>query len=178
MPIREIVLPETKPETEWVRGRALQKVSPNFWHGDLQAGIAGALRAWARRGRYGRVASEWRFRVHPPGEPIRPLVPDVAYLSFEALPADAPPARVAYPLGAPTIAIEILSPRDRSDDVAEKISAYLAAGSAGVFVVDPVRRTLSIHDGSVRILTEADVVRHDALPGFALSLAELFAQGE
>jgi Uma2 family endonuclease len=60
--------------------------------------------------------------------------------------------------------------------VAEKIAVYLAAGSAGVFVVDPVRRTLSIHDGSLRILTEADVVRHDALPGFALSLAEVFGQ--
>jgi hypothetical protein len=28
MGIHEIVLPETKPETEWVLGRALQKVSP------------------------------------------------------------------------------------------------------------------------------------------------------
>ena len=26
--LREIVLPETKPETEWLRGRAVQKVSP------------------------------------------------------------------------------------------------------------------------------------------------------
>jgi hypothetical protein len=28
MELDEIVLPETKPETEWVRGRALQKLSP------------------------------------------------------------------------------------------------------------------------------------------------------
>jgi hypothetical protein len=62
--------------------------------------------------------------------------------------------------------------------VAEKISVYLAAGSSGVFVVDPVRRTLSIHEGDVRVLSEADVVRHDSLPGFSLSLAELFALGE
>jgi hypothetical protein len=33
MSLQEIVLPETKPETEWVRGRALQFVAdrPRRW---------------------------------------------------------------------------------------------------------------------------------------------------
>jgi hypothetical protein len=37
MSLHEIVLPETKPETEWVRGRALQKVSPTLRHDALPA---------------------------------------------------------------------------------------------------------------------------------------------
>jgi Uma2 family endonuclease len=35
MALHEIVLPETKPETEWVRGRPLQKVSPQRTHSRL-----------------------------------------------------------------------------------------------------------------------------------------------
>lgn len=50
----EIVLPESKPETEWTM----------------------RLDRWAA-GR-GEVAPEWRFRVAPPGGVRRPLVPDVS----------------------------------------------------------------------------------------------------
>jgi uncharacterized repeat protein (TIGR03803 family) len=38
MPLHEIVLPETKPETEWVCGRALQKVSPQRTHSLTESG--------------------------------------------------------------------------------------------------------------------------------------------
>jgi hypothetical protein len=85
MSLHEIVLPETKPETEWVRGRAVQKVSATYWHATLHGLIFAALRDWADAGRYGRVGTERRFRVAPPGEVVRPLVPDVAYLSYAAL---------------------------------------------------------------------------------------------
>ncbi|MBV9647770.1 MAG: Uma2 family endonuclease [Candidatus Eremiobacteraeota bacterium] len=80
---RDITVPITKPETEWVRGRPLQKVSPTRSHAVLQALIAAALRTWA--GTRGEVGTEWRFRVAPPGEVIRPLVPDVCYVAMERL---------------------------------------------------------------------------------------------
>jgi hypothetical protein len=76
MSLHEIVLPETEPETEWILGRAVQKVSPFRTHARLQLTLGAALLAWAE-GR-GEVGSEWRFRVAPPGEVRRPLVPDVA----------------------------------------------------------------------------------------------------
>ncbi|HEY1868265.1 MAG TPA: Uma2 family endonuclease, partial [Candidatus Cybelea sp.] len=83
MALHEIVLPETKPETEWVRGRALQKVSPQRDHSLLQLQVAMRLSLWGK-GR-GEVGTEWRFRVAPPGGVRRPLVPDVAYISNERL---------------------------------------------------------------------------------------------
>jgi len=76
MAIDEIVLPITKPETEWVRGRARQKVSPARNHGRVAAKLSALLDTWAA-GR-GEVAVEWRFRVTVPGEPRRPLVPDIS----------------------------------------------------------------------------------------------------
>ena len=61
--LHEIVLPATKPETEWVRGRALQKMSPQRDHSRLQGMLNSALMQWAE-GR-GEVGPEWRFRVAP-----------------------------------------------------------------------------------------------------------------
>ena len=49
MALQEIVLPEAKPETEWVRGRALQKVSPQRDHSLLQVALAVQLNRWAAR---------------------------------------------------------------------------------------------------------------------------------
>jgi len=83
MSIDEIVLPITEPETEWVRGRALQKMSPQRDHARVQMKLAGALDGWAR-GR-GEVGTEWRFRIALAGEPRRPLVPDIAFVASERL---------------------------------------------------------------------------------------------
>lgn len=177
MSLHEIVLPETKPETEWVRGRALQKVSPTYSHARLQSLITSAFTQWADAGDHGRVGTEWRFRVAPPGEVVRPLVPDVAFLSFSALAADTPRALVEIPLAAPTVAVEILSPDDRRPDVDDKITTYLAAGTALVMVIDPNHQTLALYDdGPVRTLVAGDVLTHRSLPGFRLDLTELFAR--
>lgn len=179
MSLHEIVLPETKPETEWVRGRALQKVSPTYDHSRLQALLAIAFTPWAEDGSHGRVGTEWRFRVAPPGAVVRPLVPDVGYLSYDALPADAPRDVVQVPLGAPTVAVEILSPDDRRADVEHKIATYLAAGTAAVIVVDPHRETFAVHDrDGVRVLRAGDTLTHPALPGFSLDVEALFARAK
>jgi Uma2 family endonuclease len=175
MSLHEIVLPETKPETEWVRGRPLAKVSPTYSHGLLQSLVVEALRNWAYQGRHGRVATEWRFRVAPPGEIVRPLVPDVAYLAFSAVAADAPAEDVEVPLGAPTVAVEILSRGDREADVADKIATYLRAGTELVLVFDARAQTLVAYDGATRIFRRDERFEHPVLPGFALDLAALFA---
>ena len=175
MSLHEIVLTETKPATEWIDGRALQKVSPTYDHARLQVLVAVALTDWAESNVRGRVGTEWRFRIAPPREIVRPLVPDVAFLSYEALPQNAPHSDVQLPRTAPTVAVEILSPDDRPRDVAHKTATYLAAGSAAVFVIDPHERTIAIHDGAFkRVLREGDTLTHAALPGFSLDIAAFF----
>jgi Uma2 family endonuclease len=175
MSLPEIVLPETKPETEWVRGRALQKVSPTYWHAVLQTLIAAALHSWAEAGGYGRVGTEWRFRVTPPEGRTRPLVPDIAYLSYETIPADATPDVFQVPLAAPTVAVEVLSPDDRPRDVADKINTYLAAGSVAVIVVDTDGETFTIHERTGKAtLRRGDTFGHPVLRGLTLDLTTLF----
>ena len=176
MSIHEIVLPDTEPETEWILGRAVQKVSPYRTHAKLQVAWGTALTAWA--GNRGEVGTEWRFRIAPPGEIRRPLVPDVAYVAKERLiglerrDLEAPPF-------APDVAVEILSPGDRAVRVEHKIGVYFAGGASLVIVVDPPDRSVRLHDPrGVRVLRGDDVIAHAALPGFALSLPELFAAAD
>jgi Uma2 family endonuclease len=174
MSIHEIVLPETKPETEWILGRAVRKVSPSWAHARLQFAFSVALAPWAE-GR-GQAATEWRFRPAPPNEIHRPLVPDISYLSNERFAeleegsdSDAPPF-------APDVAVEILSPGDSKRRVEHKIGVYLATGSSLVIVVDPRDRSVRLHDAQgVRVLRAGDVIEHPAMPGFSLPLPTLFA---
>jgi Uma2 family endonuclease len=172
MSLHEIVLPETEPQTEWILGRAVQKVSPFRTHARLQLTLGAALLAWAD-GR-GEVGSDWRFRVAPPGEVRRPLVPDLAYVSNARL-TGLSGSDLELPPFAPAVAIEVLSPDDVAQHVAHKISVYLASGSELVIVVEPHDRSVRLHDrGGVRVLHGDDVLQHPALPGFALALPGLF----
>jgi Uma2 family endonuclease len=173
MSIHEIVLPETKPETEWILGRAVRKVSPFRTHALLQGTFHTALSAWAAD--RGDVGTEWRFRPAPAGEIRRPLVPDVSYVSdarltgLEGRDLEAPPF-------SPDVAVEILSPDDRPRNVEHKIAVYLATGSVLVIVVDPRDRSVRLHDArGVRVLRGDEVIEHGAIPGFALALPSLFA---
>jgi Uma2 family endonuclease len=131
--------------------------------------------SWADQSERGRCGVEWRFRVTPPGEVTRPLVPDVSYLSYEALAADATPDEFEVPLAAPTVAFEVLSPDDKRRDVEHKTKTYLLAGTAAVVIVDPRRTRIVVHDASgTRELQPGDTFVHDAMPGFTLDVSALF----
>ena len=174
MAISEITVPETKPATEWVRGRALQKVSPQERHAHAQAFLAMSLLTWARQTRSGRVGTEWQFNVTPPGEVTRPLVPDVAFLSYERLPRqDIAAAQI--PRLAPDVAVEIISPGDLRADIDHKIEVYLAAGSRLVLLVDPKNKTFESHDpDGIRMFSAADEFTHPALPGCSIRVSSVF----
>lgn len=164
----EIVLPETKPALEWIMGRAVQKVSPRRRHSLLQGWWCERLATWAR-GR-GEAGPEWRFRITPPGEVTRPLVPDVAYLSYDRM-ADASDDELEAPLMAPNVAVEILSPDDRRAYVEHKIDLYLTTGTDAVIVVDPDVRTVVVHDlHGVHAFADGQPFQHPALPGFTFTV--------
>ena len=172
--MQEIVLPETKPALEWINGRALQKVSPQRQHAVAQLRFGSALLEWAKSRRSGVVGTEWEFRIAPPGEIRRPLVPDVAYLSYDRIPFEDEDA-VEIPRAAPNGVVEVWSPGDRKRDVDEKVRVYLAAGTDVIFLVDTDRRTVTARDRSgSTVFAEDDTICHQSLPGFEMIAARLF----
>lgn len=174
--MHEIILPETKPALEWVNGRVLQKVSPQRKHALAQAVFAAAIGAWARENGCGRFGTEWEFRLQPPGEIRRPLVPDVAYLSYARLSYESPDA-ADIPRIAPDAVVEILSPGDRKKDLEDKIRVYFACGTNVVFTVNTRDKTVTIRDADgQRVIGSDEVVSHASLPGLAMPACTLFEE--
>jgi Uma2 family endonuclease len=174
--MRSIIEPQTKPATEWIGGRAVQKVSPTGRHANAQGRIVAAFLAWADACGAGRVGTEWEFRIAPPGEVVRSLVPDVAFLSYERLGFEQDQA-AQMPSVPPNAAVEILSPNDRWRNVNEKIRVYLACGTGLVAIADPEGKTVMLHDASgVVTLKIGDTLHHPELPGFAMPVADIFAK--
>lgn len=173
-PMREIVLPDIKPALEWINGRAVQKVSPKRKHALAQTRFAAALDAWAQAMGSGMVGTEWHFHVAPLGEDRRPLVPDVAYLSYARLPYAAQ-LETEIPRMAPDVAIEILSPDDRPDDVDEKVRVYLATGAMAVVLVDTDAQSATVWEsGRTSDFDRDEIFEVAALPGFSMAMRDLF----
>ncbi len=167
-----IVIPETKPATELIDGRLVQKVSPKRRHQELEARWMFALRAWAGGG--GTALTEWRVNFRAPGRRFGSLVPDVSYVNRETLERLGDEASEEPPL-APDVAVEILSTGDRRSDLDWKIGAYLGGGTLVVFVVDPPARTVAAHArNGVVIFGPGEMVTHDSLPDFRFSIDEMF----
>jgi Uma2 family endonuclease len=176
----EIVLPETKPETEWIDGRAVQKVMPTREHGIMQLAFADALKAWARAGKRGQVATEWRFRVDASldeDDRIHPLVPDVAFMSFARL-RSLPKDKRRHPIIAPEIVVEILSPGYKPKDVETKRKEYLAWGVWLVLIVTYETRSAEAYDragGYAKIGADQNYLPI-VFPDLQLPMSELFAE--
>jgi Uma2 family endonuclease len=99
--------------------------------------------------------------------------PDVAFIAS----ADPLPYEQGYNPDPPQLAVEVISPSDRSSRLAVKVANYLAAGTV-VWVVYPQEREVHVYAPGqrTRILGEGDVIDGgDVLPGFSLPVREIFA---
>jgi Uma2 family endonuclease len=171
--IREtIVAPTTKPASEILFGRVVQKVSPTPKHALLQPRVAALLSAWC--GDEGYVGTELEFRIGPPGEAARSIVPDVCYFPL----GEGGLAAVldgSYPTVAPVLAVEVLSPGDRIKRVMHKADVLRRSGTAIVVLVEPEDRSLTVFDAATSRTLEGDATfTHPLLPGLAIPLATLF----
>ncbi len=91
--------------------------------------------------------------------------------------------RLSYPLQegyiplAPDLAVETRSPNDTKKEVADKVQDWLAAGVRMVWVIEPRKRTVTIHrlGQPPRVLGVADVLDgEDVLPGLAVPIKAVF----
>jgi Uma2 family endonuclease len=78
----------------------------------------------------------------------------------------------------PEIAAEVLSPSETPRTIHRKLKQYFAAGVKEVWLIDPEAREVEIWTGPTlpdRALTTGEALASPLLPGFALSLGDLFA---
>ena len=107
-------------------------------------------------------------------DPDAVRIADVSFVSKDRLPQGAVPE--GYFPFAPDLAVEIVSPNDRADDVHGKVREYLEAGARMVWVFWPRHRAVTLHTpGEVWELREDDEIDGgDVLPRFRVRVGELF----
>jgi Uma2 family endonuclease len=103
-------------------------------------------------------------------------IPDVCFISWDKLPERKFPAAAIADL-VPDLAVEVLSESNTKKEMDRKLAEYFQAGVALVWFIDPETRTAEV----IRSLSDRQPITADqslqgepVLPGFTLSLAELF----
>jgi Uma2 family endonuclease len=154
----------------------LRKMPPaGSEHGYVALNIGRSLSDYVKDNGLGRAyAAETGFKLATDPDTVR--APDAAFVSRERV---EKAGRVeGYWPGPPDLAVEVVSPGDTHAQVVEKALAWLEAGCRMVLVADPERRTVTEYRSleNIRILTEDDAIEGaDVVPGWKLSLAEIFA---
>jgi Uma2 family endonuclease len=155
---------------ELVRGELLMMLPTGGRHAQVVMRIARVLAEFVERHGLGEMLTgEPGFVLARDPDTVR--APDVAFVRRGREIGDS------FVEGAPQLAVEVLSPGDRSGYVREKVAEWLEAGAEAVWVVDPKARTVAVHaaGGDTALLSQDDELSGGpVLPGFALPLAELF----
>ncbi|MGQ0573115.1 MAG: Uma2 family endonuclease [Pseudonocardia sp.] len=141
-----------------------------FVHQEVCARLLGALRDWALDAAIGRAGfgGNWVLSDH------HVYKPDVWWTGT--------PPRGTRHAGPPELAVEVRSPGTWARDVGPKLREYERSGTTELWLVDPSSCTVLVfrRDGDAGFEMATDVAAGESLtspllPGFALSLDDLFA---
>ena len=80
---------------------------------------------------------------------------------------------------APDLAVEVVSPTDRAEDVMEKVTEYFQAGVELVWIIYPRLQLVYVYESLVKVrgLNAADTLDGgNVLPGFHIPVATLFPE--
>jgi hypothetical protein len=103
----------------------------------------------------------------------------VSYIPWDAIPGDELLDEVFWSV-CPALIVEVLSPGNTKAEIDRKLREFFAAGCKLAWVIDPATKTAKVHTSATKAkaLDETGVLDGGkVLPGFQLSLAELFAVG-
>lgn len=106
-------------------------------------------------------------------------LPDVTFVAGNDVPGGVLPQE-PVPRLPPTIAVEVLNPSDTKAEMARKRQEYFESGTKLVWELDPSTRSAAVYRPGAPheplVLTQAQAIDgEDVLPGFQLSLRNLFA---
>lgn len=156
---------------ELVRGRVVRVSPPGFRHGMVQGRLYELLSEYARRSGTGRVVLPVGFKLASNPDTVRE--PDLAFIARSRVIGE-PDGFIA---GPPDLAVEVISPTDRSGNLQRKIAQYLQTGVRMVWLVDPKRATVTVYEPGAEPLTLREgalLDGGDVLPGFSCDLRQIF----
>jgi Uma2 family endonuclease len=105
-------------------------------------------------------------------------IPDVSFTLWSRVPGRTVPAE-AVPDLAPDLAVEVLSESNTPAEMERKLKEYFLSEVQLVWFVDPKARTVTVYtspDEATTLSAKDALTGGDLLPGFAVKVADLFAQ--
>jgi Uma2 family endonuclease len=159
---------------ELVAGTLVRMPPTGRAHGAVSVRVGRLLDEYVEAQRLGVVCgAETGFILRRRPDTVR--APDASFVRKERVPATGDPERY-WPF-APDLAVEVLSPSERTADVQAKLADYFDAGTQLVWVIDLRERTVVVY----RSMTEASTLREEdeliggtVLPGFACPVRRFF----
>lgn len=163
---------------ELVDGEVVEVSPVTMRHGVIVIIVARLIDDYVRLNNLGMVAAGNVGYVLR-RSPDRVRAPDISFVAWENVPESGLPERGFWE-GPPALAIEVVSPDDRMNEIHAKVQHFLAAGTQQVWVLWPSQRTMTVYasNGSAQELgPDADVDGGDILPGFTARVGDLFELG-
>ena len=153
---------------ELVDGELVEVPGNNPFHNFLRDYLLFLVRVWLGNRKIGRVISEQEFdflgNAHGP---------DVSYFRADKVPLLDYTKRVQR--FVPDLAVEIASPSNTYDEMIRKKNRYRKAGTAEVWLMSCEGREIAIYsENGDRILRSGDTIASELLPGFSISVDQLF----
>ena len=168
-----LAMPETKPASEFVDNKIIQKPMPQGKHSTIQLDLGSAVNHLLKPKKIARAYSEIRCTFGG-----RSIVPDLALFKWERIPRELDGSVAnAFKL-APDWTIEILSPDQSQTKVVRNILHCLTNGTEMGWLIDPEERSVFVYfaDRPAAIFENPSV--QIPVPTFAedfeLTIGELF----
>ncbi len=166
-------LPEDKPALEFEDGMVTQKVSPKGQHSTLQSSIVKRVDSFALPRKLAMSFPELRSTFAG-----RSPVPDVSVYVWERIPFNDAGEVANDFYEPPDIAFEIVSPEQSVNALIRRCTWYVENGVRVALLIDPVDKSVVVFvfGQALRYLHGEDRIDlDDVLPGFELTVAELFS---
>jgi len=157
-------LPQTKPASEFINGKIIQKPMPQGKHSTIQGDLVTAINTVLKPNRIARAYPELRCTFGG-----RSTVPDVSVFIWERIPHDQNGKVVNSFELAPDWTIEILSPDQSQTKVVRNILHCLAHGSQMGWLIDPEEELVFGYLADNRITVFEDKSDRLPVPNFAAS---------
>ncbi len=169
-----LAIPETKPASEYIDGKIIQKPMPQGEHSTIQGELIIALNGALKPEKIARAFPELRCTFGG-----RSIVPDVTVFTWDRIPRQDN-GRIANAFNiAPDWTIEILSPNQSHSRVMKNILHCLDHGTELGWLIDPQEQSVFVYLRSQQpafFEAATDVLPvPDFAQAFELTLGELFS---
>jgi len=159
---------------ELIRGELLTMAPAGFDQGATGGTLHVLLGSYVRAHRLGVVLTSDTGYIFTT-DPDTMRCPDTSFFSSARIPKE--PAMGFFP-GAPDLAVEVISPSDKFEEVEEKVEDYLSVGAQLLWVVSPRRKTVTVYRPGAqpeRRGVNDTLSGEDVVPGFTVQVADIFS---